>query len=103
MKSINSNKSHKISIRFERNLPTNDTIQIDNVIKIKQTQLLADEDLIPLLPADMVPDPDQALENMKKQKEENLAMFDLGNIKDKGASVEEKTIEGEKEKQEEKK
>ena len=40
---------------------------------------------------------------MKKQKEENLAMFDLGNIKDKGSSVEEKTIEGEKEKQEEKK
>jgi len=79
----------EVNIRFERNIPSNDTIQIDNVVKLKTTALLADEDLIPLLPRDMVPDPELALKNMEEQKKKNLEMFDLGDIENKGADTKE--------------
>jgi len=67
----------QVTIKFERNLPSNDTQQIDNIVKLKQNKLLADEDLIPLIPIDMVSDPDKALANLNKEKEENIAMFNL--------------------------
>jgi len=77
---IKAIESGNVVIKFERNLPSNDTQMIDNVIKLKQNSLLADEDLLALLPVDMVPDVQKALDNLNKQKEENMAMFDLDKV-----------------------
>ena len=74
---IKAIESGQVTIKFERNLPSNDTQMIDNVVKLKQNSLLADEDLLSLLPSDMVADVKKALANLNKQKENNMAMFDL--------------------------
>jgi len=79
--SIKAIDADKVTIKFERNLPSNDTMQIDNVIKLKNTELLSDISLLHLLPKDMVNDPDAEIELLKKQKEENIQMFDFENMK----------------------
>ncbi len=77
----------KVTIKFERNLPSNDTMQIDNVIKLKNTELLSDESLLYLLPKDMVDNPQEELEKLDAQKKKNIEMFDFENMKADGEEV----------------
>lgn len=67
----------KIFIKFERNVPSNDTIQIDNVIKIKNARLLSDKDLLELLPKDMIGDIEEKLKNLEEQKLTDIDMFNM--------------------------
>lgn len=68
----------KVYIKFERNIPISDTQMIDNAVKLKTAGLLSDEDILRLLPKDMIGDVDMALEKLNAQKQEAMKQFDLG-------------------------
>ena len=91
IKSVNASK---VDIKFVRNVPTNLKEKVEIFSSLAQSQKLADEDLLAILPKELLPNLEEALDRLKKQKEENAKMFDLDN-----AQVDEdENIEEEKEK-----
>ena len=74
--SIKALEASKIDINFKRNTPADYTTLINTIIQLKTSGLLSDEDLIYMMPAEWVPDPEAALERMNQQKEENMIRFD---------------------------
>ena len=79
----------EVTIRFTRNLPTDlsDTVNIVNSLR----GLVSDETLLGLLP--FVDDVNKELEKIKKQKEENMELYAMGNPTQEPVEDEEDTDE----------
>lgn len=79
----------EVTIRFTRNLPTDlsDTVNIVNSLR----GLVSDETLLGLLP--FVDDVDKELEKIKKQKEEDMELYAMGNPTQEPVEDEEDTDE----------
>lgn len=74
---IKAVETDKVDIKFTRNIPTNLKEKVEIFKQLAETNKIADEDLLAILPKEIIPDIEKALERIKKQKEENMEMFDL--------------------------
>lgn len=70
-------ETEEVYIKFERNIPISNSQLIDNAVKLKNAGLLSDEDILKMLPRDIVGDVGEAMERIESQKQESMKSFDL--------------------------
>lgn len=67
----------KVNIKFVRNLPIDLQEKVTSFVQLAGTNKIADEDLLAILPKEIIPDIGKAIERINKQKEEEMNMFNL--------------------------
>lgn len=72
--------SSEINIRFIRNLPLDVQDKVLQFVQLAGTDKLSDEDLLNILPRDILPNVEEALNRLKEKKEEESKKFDLDNF-----------------------